>query len=125
MLQLSKQRHVELSTLTKANVGSLGLDTAYVPLVPYSRVPLVLALGSVREIAAVRDGELVAKKTMNVNATFDHRFIDGKHAAVMSSVIRRWFGEPDKYFGTPESALAELGQAPPGSEEEPADATVS
>ena len=29
------------------SIGSLGLEEAFAPLVPYSRVPIVLALGSV------------------------------------------------------------------------------
>ena len=48
------------------NVGSLGLDTAYVPLVPYSHVPILLALGAVKDSAVVEDGKVVAGKVMRV-----------------------------------------------------------
>ena len=37
------------------NVGVLGLEEAHVPLVPYSRVPLLLALGAIRETLVARD----------------------------------------------------------------------
>src|SRR5712691_3536050 len=80
------------------NVGSLGLDTAYVPLVPYARVPILLALGNVRDAPVVSDGKLVVGKTMKVNATFDHRFIDGFHASVLSRVVRDWFEHPYQRF---------------------------
>ncbi|HUJ24558.1 MAG TPA: 2-oxo acid dehydrogenase subunit E2 [Myxococcales bacterium] len=80
------------------NVGSLGLDTAFVPLVPYSRVPILLALGNVREAPVVRDGKLGVGKIMKVNATFDHRFIDGFHASVLSRVVRDWFEHPYERF---------------------------
>ena len=80
------------------NVGSLGLDTAYVPLVPYSRVPILLALGNVREVPVVRDGKLGVGRVMKVNATFDHRFIDGFHASVLSRVVRDWFEHPYERF---------------------------
>jgi pyruvate dehydrogenase E2 component (dihydrolipoamide acetyltransferase) len=80
------------------NVGSLGLDIAYVPLVPYSRVPILLALGMVRETPVVRDGKLAVGKTMKVNATFDHRFIDGFHAGVLSRVVHDWFEHPYERF---------------------------
>jgi pyruvate dehydrogenase E2 component (dihydrolipoamide acetyltransferase) len=86
-------------SLMITNVGSLGLDVAYVPLVPYSRVPMLLAVGAVKEVPAVRDGQIVITKQMKINATFDHRFIDGYHAAVMSRVLHAWFGDPDQYFG--------------------------
>lgn len=80
------------------NVGSLGLDTAYVPLVPYSRVPILLALGAVHEAAVVREGKLAVGKVMRVNATFDHRLIDGFHAASMSRVLRAWMEQPYQHF---------------------------
>ena len=80
------------------NVGSLGLDTAFVPLVPYSRVPILLALGNVRDAPVVRDGKVTVGKIMKVNATFDHRFIDGFHASVLSRVVRDWFENPYKRF---------------------------
>src|SRR5215470_5313871 len=35
------------------NIGSLGLEEAYVPLVPYSRVPLLVALGAIRDTPIV------------------------------------------------------------------------
>jgi pyruvate dehydrogenase E2 component (dihydrolipoamide acetyltransferase) len=69
-----------------------------VPLVPYSRVPILLALGSVRDSPVVRDGKVVVGKTMKVNATFDHRFIDGFHASVLSRVVRDWFEHPYERF---------------------------
>jgi pyruvate dehydrogenase E2 component (dihydrolipoamide acetyltransferase) len=80
------------------NVGSLGLDTAYVPLVPYSRVPILLAIGAVKEQPVVENGAIKIGKVMSVNATFDHRFIDGFHAATMSKVLREWFEHPYDHF---------------------------
>jgi len=80
------------------NIGSLGLDTAYVPLVPYSRVPILIATGAVKDVPVVEEGKLVPAKVMRVNATFDHRFIDGFHASVMSRVLRQWIEHPFEYF---------------------------
>ncbi len=83
------------------NVGSLGLEEAYVPLVPYSRVPLLLAVGKVSEEPCVRDGKLAITRTMKLFATFDHRILDGSHAAKMSKVIHGCFADPEKAFGPP------------------------
>ena len=80
------------------NVGSLGLDTAYVPLVPYSHVPILLAVGAVKEQPIVEGGVVKVGKVMRVNATFDHRFIDGFHAAVMSRVLKEWLEKPYEHF---------------------------
>ena len=94
------------------NIGSLGLDVAYVPLVPYSRVPILLALGAVKEEPVVDKGQIVVGKVMRINATFDHRFIDGYHASVMSRLMRKWFENPYEHFDKlPETEIPELPPA--------------
>ncbi len=81
------------------NIGSLGLEAAYVPLVPYSRVPLVIALGAVKEEAVVENGSLAVGKVLRAFATFDHRVLDGMHAARMSKTLKRVFADPEKELG--------------------------
>ena len=46
------------------NIGSLGLDVAYVPLVPYSRVPILIAMGAVKDVPVVAKGQIVPGKIM-------------------------------------------------------------
>ena len=81
------------------NVGSLGLQQAYVPLVPYRHVPLLLAVGAVEREALVEGDQVVIGRTLSIYATFDHRILDGSHASHMSRTIRRWFAEPEQHFG--------------------------
>lgn len=83
---------------TITNVGSLGLDTAYVPLVPYTRVPIFVAPGAVKDVPVVDDGKVVPGKIMNVNASFDHRYIDGFHASVLSKTLREFIEKPFENF---------------------------
>jgi pyruvate dehydrogenase E2 component (dihydrolipoamide acetyltransferase) len=90
------------------NVGSLGLDTAYVPLVPYTRVPIFVAPGAVKEAPVVEDGKIVVGKVMNINASFDHRFIDGFHAGVLANTLREMLENPFEKF----DALDALPAAP-------------
>ncbi|WP_164020797.1 2-oxo acid dehydrogenase subunit E2 [Pyxidicoccus trucidator] len=90
------------------NVGSLGLDTAYVPLAPYTRVPIFVAPGAVKEVPVVEDGKVVPGKVMNINATFDHRFIDGFHAGVLANTLREMLENPFESF----DALPEPADAP-------------
>jgi pyruvate/2-oxoglutarate dehydrogenase complex dihydrolipoamide acyltransferase (E2) component len=80
------------------NIGSLGLEEAYAPLVPYSRVPLIVALGAIEDVPVVENGAVVPGKTMRICATFDHRILDGAHAAVMSRTLRAWFEDPFNHF---------------------------
>lgn len=81
------------------NIGSLGLQEAYVPLVPYSHVPLLLAVGEVRQVPVVEDGEVRVGQVLPLFATFDHRILDGSHAAHMVRTIKRWFADPEAHFG--------------------------
>lgn len=81
------------------NVGSLGLEEAFVPLVPYSKVPLLLAVGSVQEEPVVENGQVVAGKVLRCFATFDHRVLDGMHASRMARTVRRIFEDPEAGFG--------------------------
>lgn len=83
---------------TITNVGSLGLDLAYVPLVPYTRVPIFVAPGAVKDQPVVEGGQVVPGKVMNVNASFDHRFIDGYHASVLATTVREMLEHPFEHF---------------------------
>lgn len=84
--------------VTITNVGSLGLDVAYVPLVPYTNTPIFVAPGAVLDLPVVEDGKVVPGKVMNLNASFDHRFIDGFHAGVLAKTVREMLENPFEQF---------------------------
>ncbi len=84
--------------VTITNVGSLGLDTAFVPLVPYTHTPMFVAPGAVRDEPVVENGKVVPGKLMNICASFDHRFIDGYHASVLSKTVHEMFENPFEKF---------------------------
>ncbi|MGZ3479262.1 MAG: 2-oxo acid dehydrogenase subunit E2, partial [Myxococcaceae bacterium] len=96
-------------SLMITNIGSLGLDTAYAPLVPFSRVPLLFAIGEAKEHVLVENGQPVVGMAMNVNATMDHRVIDGFHAARISEVLREWMENPDAHFDALETSTSHSG----------------
>ncbi len=90
------------------SIGSLGLDIGYVPIVPYSRVPIYAAPGAIQDSPVVDDeGKLAIGKMMNLNATFDHRVVDGAHAAIMARTIREVFENPFDKLGPIEAPSAE------------------
>ncbi|CAM3329455.1 2-oxo acid dehydrogenase subunit E2 [Corallococcus sp. ZKHCc1 1396] len=86
------------------DAGTLGLDTAYLPLAPFTRVPIFLAPGAVREVAVVEDGKVVPGRVMSLNASFDHRFIDGYHAGVIANTLRELLEHPADFFDAPAGA---------------------
>jgi len=88
------------------NIGSLGLKMAFVPIAPYTRVPLVLALGAVHQRPMVRGDRVVAASVICACWTFDHRIIDGVHAAQMARTFEKIFAEPEAEFGPPAPVTA-------------------
>lgn len=86
-------------TLMITNIGSLGMHTAFAPIVPYSHVPCLCALGGVTETPVVRNGQIVVGKMLRMNFTFDHRLIDGMEGSQMAKTLREIFTNPEKEFG--------------------------
>jgi len=80
------------------NIGGMGLDIAWAPLCPYTRVPLLLTVGSVKDRVVAVDGKMEIRKIMSIGVTFDHRLIDGVHAAQMSREFKKCFEEPETYL---------------------------
>lgn len=77
------------------NVGSMGVDTAWAPLVPYTRVPLLLTVGAVKDRAWVIDGRVEVRPVVRIGCTFDHRLMDGVHAAAMTKLFMKYFENPE------------------------------
>lgn len=80
------------------NVGSLGIDMAWAPLVPYSKVPMLLTLGSIKDSPVVVDEKIEIRPIMKIGITFDHRFMDGIHAAAMGRHFQKCFSDPAFYL---------------------------
>ncbi|MGL5825358.1 MAG: 2-oxo acid dehydrogenase subunit E2, partial [Nocardioides sp.] len=85
-----------LGTAFISNVGSLGLDEAFLAPLPLARTPMYLAIGAVQEKAVVIDGEVVVRPVAVLVATADHRLVDGAHAGHMSDIIRTLLADPDR-----------------------------
>lgn len=83
------------------NIGALGLDAGWAPLVSYSGVPIVCALGALRDMAIVEDGAVIAAPILPIYATLDHRVLDGAHAAKLSRALRARFADPEAWLGDP------------------------
>jgi pyruvate dehydrogenase E2 component (dihydrolipoamide acetyltransferase) len=80
------------------NVGSLGVAKAWVPLVPYSRVPLILCVGAIRPRPWVIDGRVEVRPVVSIGVTFDHRLMDGVHAAQMCRDVEAALADPDHWL---------------------------
>lgn len=83
------------------NIGSLGMTRGLAPLVPYSHVPMLFALGAVEDVPAVRGGKIDIVSQITIGVTFDHRLIDGVVGAKLARVVREAFASPEVVFGKP------------------------
>lgn len=91
---------------TITNIGSLGLDAAFVPLAPYTRVPIFVVPGAIKAVPVIEGDQIVPGKVMRINATFDHRFIDGYHASILSKTLHEMLESPFEHFDTIEDLPA-------------------
>ena len=81
------------------SLGMYGIDHAFPPLIPMTRLSALLAVGRVEDRAVVRDGEVVARPMLPLTATFDHRVIDGYQGAKLAETFRGLLADPGANFG--------------------------
>lgn len=90
------QQGYPLGAAFVSNVGSLGLDEAFLAPLPLARVPLYLAVGAVHDAPLVVDGEIVVRPQVVLVATADHRLVDGAHAGRIARVLRVLLADPSQ-----------------------------
>jgi pyruvate dehydrogenase E2 component (dihydrolipoamide acetyltransferase) len=76
--------HDAFGSAMVTNVGVFGLPHAFAPLVPFSRVPILLTVGVVRDAPWVEHGAVVVRPVLPVGVTLDHRLIDGYQAGKLA-----------------------------------------
>jgi len=90
------------------NVASFGLPMGFAPLVPFSRVPIVLTVGKVTDAPLAVDGSVVVRPVLRIGATFDHRLLDGAAAGHLAERFLSVMNDPTR-------ALGSLDEGCPGS----------
>lgn len=80
------------------SVGMWNIPPGFAPLVPVSRVPLIICAGEVKDKPWVVDGEIKIRPIQNLTVTFDHRFIDGLTGSKMARFFRELMTDPEKFM---------------------------
>jgi 2-oxoacid dehydrogenases acyltransferase (catalytic domain) len=91
------------------SVGMWGVTHAYSPLAHYYRVPLLVLVGAVRKMPVVVADEVVVRPMLTVTATFDHRYVDGFHAAQFARAVRGYCEAPARFEPTLRSGAENVG----------------
>src|SRR5262249_48888675 len=81
-----------------SNIGNFegfGMSFALAPLVPISRVPIVVLIGEVQRKPVVEGERIVPRSIVTLGCTFDHRMIDGAQGTSMAAMLRRVVEDPE------------------------------
>jgi pyruvate dehydrogenase E2 component (dihydrolipoamide acetyltransferase) len=91
-----KAEELRDSTFTVTSAGKLA-GLFQTPIVNHPEVA-ILSVGRVSPRPAVRDGDVVVRRTGTVAITFDHRVVDGARAAEfgLAVISRLQSGQPDR-----------------------------
>ncbi len=84
------------STITLTSLGALG-GIVSTPVINYPEVAIV-GVNRVVERPVVLNGAIVVRKLMNLSSSFDHRVVDGMHAAEFIQCIRAYLECPSMLF---------------------------
>lgn len=83
-------------TAMVTSLGMWGVDEAYAPMLPIARCMMILLVPQVKDKVWVENGQMVIKPTLKLCATFDHRIVDGVHAAKLCGVLRELLDRPEQ-----------------------------
>ena len=84
------------STITLTSLGALG-GIANTPIINHPEVAIV-GVNRMVERPVVRRGAIVVRQMMNLSSSFDHRVVDGLHAAQFVQAIRSFLEVPATLF---------------------------
>jgi len=73
-----------------SSLGMLGIETAFAPLFPLGGPALIMLVGAIKlQPVCLEDGTIVARRTLRLCGTFDHRVVDGFHLAQLASELKK------------------------------------
>ncbi|MFB6070525.1 MAG: dihydrolipoamide acetyltransferase family protein [Halanaeroarchaeum sp.] len=80
------------STFSITNFGAIGGEYA-TPIINYPEVG-ILGLGAIEERPVAEDGEVLAKQTLPLSLSIDHRVVDGAEAAAFTNEVMEYLETP-------------------------------
>ncbi|WP_340103831.1 pyruvate dehydrogenase complex dihydrolipoamide acetyltransferase [Rhodohalobacter sp. 8-1] len=83
---------MEGSTFTISNLGMFGIEEFTAIINPPNAC--ILAVGAIRDVPVVKDGEVVPGKRMKLTMSSDHRIVDGAKAAAFLNTLRQMLENP-------------------------------
>lgn len=91
---LLKTQQDSFGSMMLTNVGSGGVEEAFVPFVPYTKIHSICSMGMVTKKPVVDGDSIIIGKRIVFCWTLDHRLVDGSNAAKMLRTFKRFFENP-------------------------------
>jgi pyruvate dehydrogenase E2 component (dihydrolipoamide acetyltransferase) len=82
----------EGSTFTTSNLGMFGIEEFTAIINPPNAG--ILAIGAIRDVPVVKNGDIVAGKRMKLTLSCDHRVVDGATGAQFLHTVKHYLEEP-------------------------------
>jgi len=76
------------------NVGHFGIDIAYAPLIPVTRVGVIGLVGRITDEPMVVNGKIEIRPRLTGSATFDHRLGNGAEIGKLVRTARAFYENP-------------------------------
>src|SRR5690625_215432 len=97
LAELSREKklqpdQMEGSTFSISNLGMFGIEEFTAIINPPNAS--ILAIGAIRDVPVVENGEIVPGKRMKVTLSSDHRIVDGALAAQFLNTVRQMLENP-------------------------------
>ena len=89
-----------------SSIATFGIDWAPAPIVPFSRSPIVLLVGTVQHRPWVVGDSVDPRPVLIVAAAFDYRPLDGYQASRLGRVVVEVLDDPASALDAPELANA-------------------
>lgn len=83
---------MEGSTFTISNLGMFGIEEFTAIINPPNAC--ILAVGAIRDVPVVKNGEVMPGKRMKITLSSDHRIVDGAKAAMFLNTLRQMLENP-------------------------------
>ncbi|CAN5286609.1 pyruvate dehydrogenase complex dihydrolipoamide acetyltransferase [soil metagenome] len=83
---------MEGSTFTISNLGMFGIEEFTAIINPPNAC--ILAVGAIRDVPVVKNGEVVPGKRMKMTLSSDHRIVDGAKAAAFLNTLQQMLENP-------------------------------
>ncbi|NBC66891.1 MAG: pyruvate dehydrogenase complex dihydrolipoamide acetyltransferase [Bacteroidetes bacterium] len=83
---------MEGSTFTISNLGMFGIEEFTAIINPPNAC--ILAVGAIRDVPVVKEGEVVPGKRMKMTLSSDHRIVDGAKAAAFLNTLQQMLENP-------------------------------